>query len=92
MRFLGHKLPAHGGVHGQYAGEIVSDLKRRPEGVRVKHRVEANSLKMYDKFGTVLRVETTLNDPKGLKVYRTKQDDREGRPIRRLAARSSASC
>lgn len=78
LRFLGHKLPAHGGVHGKFAGEIVSDLKQRPEGVRVKHRVEKNSLKMYDKFGTVLRVETTLNDPKGFKVYRTKQDDPEG--------------
>jgi hypothetical protein len=74
MRFLGHQLPAHGGVHGRYAGEIVSDLKRRPEGVCVRHRVDRNSLKMYDKFGTVLRVETTLNDPKGRKVYRTKQD------------------
>jgi hypothetical protein len=78
MRFLGHRLPAHGGVHGRFAGEVVSDLKERPEGVRVKHRVDKNSLKMYDKFGTVLRVETTLNDPKGLKVYRTKQDDPEG--------------
>jgi hypothetical protein len=78
LRFLGHKLPAHGGVHGKYAGQIVSDLKQRPEGVRVKHRAEKNSLKMYDKFGTVLRVETTLNDPKGLKVYRRKQDASEG--------------
>jgi hypothetical protein len=71
-------------VHGQYAGEIVSDLKRRPEGVRVKHRVEANSLKMYDKFGTA------LNDPKGLKVYRTKQDDREG-PKQWLPLRKSVA-
>ncbi len=27
------------------------------------------------KFGSVLRIETTLNDPKGLKVYRTKQSE-----------------
>lgn len=78
MRFLGHKLPAHGGVHGRFAGEIVSDLKERPEGVRIKHRVGRNTLKMYDKFGSVLRVETTLNDPRGLKVYRPKQDDADG--------------
>jgi hypothetical protein len=58
--------------------------------VRVKHRLEANSLKMYDKFGTVLRVETTLNDPKGLKVYRTKQDDREG-PKQWLPLRKSVA-
>jgi len=78
MRFLGHKLPAHGGVHGQYAGEVVSDLKQRPEGVRIKHRVGRNSLKMYDKFGAVLRVETTLNDPQGLKVLRSKSNDADG--------------
>lgn len=78
MQFLGHKLPAHGGVHGQYAGEIVSDLKQRLEGVRLKHRAGRNTIKMYDKFGSVLRVETTLNDPKGLKVYRTKQNDPDG--------------
>jgi hypothetical protein len=78
MRFLGHKLPAHGGVNGHFAGEVVSDLKHRPEGVRLKHRVGRNTLKMYDKQGTVLRVETTLNDVRGLTVFRTKQDDPDG--------------
>jgi hypothetical protein len=78
LKFLGHKLPAHGGVHGKYAGQVVSDLKHRPEGMRVKHRVERNSLKMYDKFGSVFRIETTINDPTSLKVYRPKQDDPEG--------------
>jgi hypothetical protein len=78
MRFLGHKLPAHGGVNGHFAGEVVSDLKHRPEGVRLKHRVGRNSVKMYDKQGTVLRVETTLNDVRGLKVFRTKQDEPDG--------------
>ena len=90
MRFLGHKLPAHGGVHGRFAGEVVSDLKERPEGVRLKHRAGRNTIKMYDKFGSVLRVETTLNDPKGLKVYRTKQSDPEGEkqwlPLRKSVA------
>jgi hypothetical protein len=99
LRFLGQKLPAHGGVHGRFAGEIVSDLKERPEGVRIKHRLGRNTLKMYDKFGSVLRVETTLNDPRGLKVYRPKSDDAEGPkewlPLRKsvadLARRSALS-
>jgi hypothetical protein len=78
MRFLGHRLPAHGGVHGKFSGEIVSDLKHRPEGVRLKHRVGRNSLKMYDKQGTVLRVETTINEVRGLKVFRRKDDDPKG--------------
>jgi hypothetical protein len=71
MRFLGHRTPAHGGVNGHFLGEVVTDLKARPEGVRIKHRTGRNSVKMYDKQGTVLRVETTLNDADSLKVYRT---------------------
>ena len=45
MRFLGKKL------HGNFAGEVVSDYRRRREGIRVKHRMAANSIKMYDKHG-----------------------------------------
>lgn len=70
MRFLGHRTPAHGGVNARFQGEVVSDLKARPEGVRIKHRVGVNSIKMYDKQGSVLRVETTLNAAGPFKVYR----------------------
>lgn len=80
LRFLGHKVPAHGGVHGQYQQAVISDLKQRAEGVRIKHRAGRNAVKMYNKEPTVLRVETTLNDGRGLKVYRTKHDDPEGKP------------
>ena len=56
MNFLGRKLNAN------FQGEIVSDLSslvcRRTGGSRIKHRVKQNWLKMYDKSGLVLRVET----------------------------------
>lgn len=80
LRFLGHKVPAHGGVHGLYQEAVISDLKHRPEGVRIKHRAGRNTVKMYNKQPSVLRVETTLNDGRGLKVYRTKHDDPGGKP------------
>jgi hypothetical protein len=70
MRFLGHRIPAHGGVHGKFQGEVVTDLKSRPEGARIKHRAGANSIKMYDKQGSVLRIETTLNDAGPFKTFR----------------------
>jgi hypothetical protein len=88
LRFLGHKLPAHGGVHGQYTGPVMSDLKVRPEGVRIKHRAGKNTVKMYNKQPTVLRVETTLNDTRGLKVYRRKQGDLTGPPAWRKLRKS----
>lgn len=79
MRFLGHRAPAHGPVHGNFEGEIVSDLKRRPEGLRVKHRLNANSIKMYDKQGSVLRIETTINQTRDFRVYRAAQHGPHGR-------------
>lgn len=81
MRFLGKRL------HGNYAGELISDYKSRPEGMRVKHRAGANSVKMYDKGGRILRVETTLNDPKPFKVFRPLEGNPRGacawRPMRK---------
>jgi len=56
MRFLGHKPSAN------FLGEAYTDHRRRKEGVRVKHQMKANSVKVYDK-GSILRVETTINDP-----------------------------
>lgn len=63
MRFLQR------GTNRLFAGEASSNL-RRVEGIRVKHRVEENSIKMYDKQGSVLRIETTINNPRRFKVHR----------------------
>ena len=73
MRFLGRLDPAqprHAGALRRFQGEVVCDLRSRPEGVRVKHWRNRNSVKMYDKEGSVLRVETTINDPRDMKVFR----------------------
>jgi hypothetical protein len=77
MRFLGHKVTEQG-PHGRFAGEVVSDLKRRVEGTRIKHRVNGNWIKMYDKQGSVLRVETVINNTRDMKVYRAKEGDEDG--------------
>jgi hypothetical protein len=78
MRFLGRKTPVSGQVHGRFLGEVTSDVRRREEGVRIKHRLNSNSIKMYDKQGSVLRVETTINDARDIKVYRAVEGDPEG--------------
>lgn len=77
MRFLGQKIPASGAVHGHFTGEVTTTLKRRPEGVCVRHAVNGNSIKTYSGPGFI-RVETTMNDPHDFKVYRTKENDPEG--------------
>jgi hypothetical protein len=86
MRFLGHKVRSDGKPYGQFAGEVVSDLKERPEGIRIKHRVGANSVKMYNKQGTVLRVETTLNNMRELKSPRKIKGKIAWRPMRKGVA------
>jgi hypothetical protein len=70
LRFLGRTVPAHGRVHRLYQGEIETGLTHRPEGIRLKHYVNGNSIKIYDKHGQVLRVETTLTHPHDFRVYR----------------------
>ncbi|MGI8424325.1 MAG: hypothetical protein ACR2NO_09495 [Chloroflexota bacterium] len=90
MRFLGRRSFLKGQIHPAFKAEVVSDVAARPEGVRVKHRVGGNSVKMYDKQGSVLRVETTINDARDLKVFRTKEGDPKGkrqyRPLRKGVA------
>lgn len=63
LRFLGRPRQPQ-------QAEVTTRIQRRTEGVRVKHWVAENSVKMYDKLGQVLRVETTLNQPRRFKVYR----------------------
>jgi hypothetical protein len=63
LRFLGRKL------HGDFQGEVKTNLKKRAEGYGVKHWMKRNSIKMYDKW-SVLRVETTLNNPREFKVLK----------------------
>jgi hypothetical protein len=64
MRFL------NGARAGTWASEVVTDKRERIEGVRIKHTVNHNSIKMYDKQGSVLRIETTINDPRYFQVLR----------------------
>lgn len=65
MTFLGRKL------NGNFKGEIQGDLKKkRWPGARVKHRIKGNWIKMYDKHGCKLRVETVINRAYEFKVRR----------------------
>lgn len=68
----------------------MSDFKDRPEGIRIKHRVNGNSIKMYDKGPNILRIETTINQSREFKVYRKAENDPDGEkkwlPMRRGVA------
>ena len=80
MRFLGRRLS------WQFQNECTTHLNERTEGVRIKHWVDENSIKMYDK-GSVLRVETTINNPRRFKVRRMMTQKSGQREIRWLPMR-----
>ena len=54
--FFGRKL------HGNYQGEIGTRFNKRWLGTRIKHQMGVVSIKLYDKFALVLRIETTVGD------------------------------
>jgi hypothetical protein len=53
-----------------FEGEAGSRLGRRILGTRIKHQMGEISVKIYDKFGKILRIEVTSNDVSQLKVFR----------------------
>ena len=62
--FLGRKVTA------AYQGEIGNDFHTRIEGTRIKHQMGPVAIKMYDKLGMILRIETTASDVSFFKHYR----------------------
>jgi hypothetical protein len=90
LRFLGRKVTEGGKFNPKLTAEVSTDLRERIEGVRIKHRVATNSIKMYDKQGSVLRVETTINQPRDMKVYRPKEGDEGGEKAWRYLRRGVA--
>jgi hypothetical protein len=76
--FLGRQITP------QLAQEIGSQFSTRIEGTCLKHRFGTSTIKMYDKSGIVLRIETTANDVSFFKHHR-KVEHRKGPPTRALA-------
>jgi hypothetical protein len=76
--FLGRKL------NGNYQGEMGNRFNKRWIGTRIKHQMGPASVKMYDKFNLILRIETTINNVSFFKHYRHVQH-RDGTPTMRWA-------
>lgn len=59
-------------IHTFKKGEIVSDLRNRYQGYRVKFKINNNQIKMYDK-GNNLRIEVTINNPRDFKILKERE-------------------
>lgn len=82
LRFFGRKQPGS-------AVDVKTTRRRREEGVCVKHWLNRNSEKLYDKGG-ILRAEGTMNEPADFRVWRKAEGQGKGapawRPLRRTVA------
>ena len=76
--FLGKKL------NGNYQGEMGNRYNTRIEGTRIRHSMGMVSIKMYDKFGHILRIETTVKDVTFFRHYR-QVEQRDGNTVARFA-------
>ena len=76
--FLGQKL------HSNHKVELGNRYNIRLEGCRIKHTMGSVSIKMYDKFQKILRIETTVNDVSFFRHYRT-VEHRDGTKTQKLA-------
>jgi len=62
--FLGRKL------HSNYQDEMGNRFNKRWLGRRIKHQMGPVSIKLYDKFSIILRIETTVNNVSFFQQYR----------------------
>ena len=69
--FLGRRMT------GTFEGEVGNDFHTRIEGTRIRHHYGRSSVKMYDKRGHILRIETTTNKVSDFRHYR-KVEHRDG--------------
>lgn len=56
-------------LHHLSTKEVSGSTKRFDQGFRVKHYLDKNSVKMYDK-NSVLRIETTITNTRAFKIYK----------------------
>lgn len=73
LRYFGRR--SESSCRGQVPAQVQSDCRRRHEGLRIKHWVNGDSVKMYNKEGCLLRVETTINNARNFKAFRAANDD-----------------
>jgi hypothetical protein len=86
LRYLDRPLTKSGIPHKRSTDEVMSRMTGFNDGVRLRHWVDKNSVKIYNEQN-VLRVETTINDPGKFRVFRHKQGQDESEPKERLPIR-----
>jgi len=72
LRYFGHPTKKNGQPRRSFGGSLKTVMIDLEEGLRVRHWHGSNSVKMYNEVN-VLRIESTINDPRAFRVHRRKQ-------------------
>ena len=85
LRYLDRPLKA-GKPYARSTDEVLTRVTDFNDGIRIRHWVDKNSVKLYNEQN-VLRVETTINNPGKFIVFRHKQGQSPDEPKQRLPLR-----
>lgn len=90
LRYLDRPVKLNGKPRLNSKDNVVSRVMDFNDGVRVRHWVNNNSVKIYNEQN-VLRVEMTMNNPDKFKVHRHKQGQSPSEPKSRLPLRKGVA-
>lgn len=86
LRYLDRPITVSGKPYARMKDEVLTRVMDFNDGIRVRHWVDKNSVKVYNEQN-VLRIETTINDPGKFRVFRNKQGQNSDQPKSRLPLR-----
>lgn len=72
LRYFGHSVKKNGQPRRDFNGSLKTTILKPDEGIRIRHWLGSNSVKMYNE-SNVLRIESTVNNPRAFRAHRRKQ-------------------
>lgn len=86
LRYLDRPLTKADKPYVNSNTDVITRVSDFNDGLRIRHWTDKNSAKLYNEQN-VLRIETTINDPRKFKVFRHKQGQSTDEPKQRLPLR-----
>ena len=86
LRYMGRPVNPAGQPHPLANPELMTRVNLWHDGMRIRHWVDKNSVKLYNEHN-IIRVEMTMNNPAMFRVWRRAEGAPASTPKRRLALR-----
>ena len=86
LRYMGRPVDAAGQPHPLANPEVLTRANVWHEGIRIRHWVDRNSVKLYNEHN-VLRAEMTMNNPGMFRVFRRPEGKKNATVKKRMSLR-----